>query len=90
LNKRIQELEKKGIAVAAIHASKIEKEKINEWIKENDISFTVGMIENDEEQTRFNLGVRSLPWLILTDKNHIVTAEGFSIDDLYEKIKDMN
>jgi hypothetical protein len=44
------------------------------------------MIEGDEEKTRFNWGVRSLPWLIMTDKKHIVQAEGFGINELDEKI----
>jgi hypothetical protein len=98
LNKRIQELEEKEIAVVAVHASKIEKEKLNEWIKENEIEFTVGMIQDDpsttlgtgEEKTHFNWGVQSLPWLILTDKNHIVTNEGFSVNELDEKIITLN
>jgi internalin A len=42
----------------------------------------------DMQQTRFAWGVRSLPWLILTDCNHVVTAEGFGPGELDEKIKD--
>jgi len=89
LNKRIQELKEKEIAIAAIHASEIEKEKINEWIKGNDISLTVGMIQDNEDKARENWGIQSLPWLILTDKNHIVIDEGFSIDEIDEKINDL-
>jgi len=33
--------------------------------------------------------VKSLPWLILTDKEHIVIAEGFGLDELDEKIKEI-
>jgi hypothetical protein len=55
---------------------------LNEWAKENNISFPIGMIHANEEQTRNNWGVQSLPWLILTDKQHIVIAEGFSISEL--------
>ncbi|MBN2590964.1 MAG: hypothetical protein JXA96_13950 [Sedimentisphaerales bacterium] len=40
-----------------------------------------------EEQTRFNWGVRALPWLIFTDEEHIVTDEGFLIAEIEEKIK---
>ena len=38
----------------------------------------------------FALEVKSLPWLILTDNQHIVQAEGFNLDELDEKfsIKD--
>ena len=30
--------------------------------------------------------VKSLPWLILTERQHIVTAEGLTIDELDERI----
>jgi len=56
-------------------------------MKKNNISFPVGMVQGDAERTRFTWGVTSLPWLILTDKGHVVTAEGFSANELNEKIK---
>lgn len=40
-----------------------------------------------KEIALFCLGDKSLPWLILTDKNHVVAAEGFSIIELDEKLK---
>jgi len=47
------------------------------------------MIQGDEEKTRFNWGVNSLPWLILTDKNHIVVAEGLVLDELDDTVAQM-
>lgn len=38
--------------VVALQASKIDENTLNEWIKEHNIPFTVGMIEKDEEKTR--------------------------------------
>ena len=35
-------------------------------------------------------GAHALPWLILTDKKHIVQAEGFGISELDEKITTLN
>ena len=35
----------------------------------------------------FCVGDKSLPWLILTDAEHIVTAEGFMSNELDEKIE---
>ena len=72
------------VVIIAVQASKIEKEKLDEWIKEQNIPFKIGMIEGDSEKIRFTWGVKSLPWLILTDKDHIVTAEGFSLNELDE------
>ena len=87
LSKKADELKAKGIEVLLIHASKIEHENLDDWLKENNITFPVGIIDSNEEQTRFDWGVKALPWLILTDKEHIVTAEGFSINELDEKLK---
>jgi hypothetical protein len=72
--------------VAAVQASNVDEDTLNEWIKKNNIPFHVGMIQGDEEKTCFTWGVRSLPWLILTDKEHIVCAEGFSLAELDEKL----
>jgi hypothetical protein len=87
LSKRTQELKAKDVVVVAVQASKIEQNSLNQWVKKNDIPFPVGMIEGDEEQIRFTWGVRSLPWLILTDAKHIVHAEGFTLSELNEKIQ---
>ncbi|MHC4489383.1 MAG: hypothetical protein ACYS9C_12915 [Planctomycetota bacterium] len=38
------------------------------------------------EKTRFTWGIQALPWLILTDKQHVVTAEGFTLTELNEKL----
>jgi len=86
LAKQSKQLKDKGVIIIAVHASKIDENTLNEWEKKNNIAFPVGMIQGDEEQTRFAWGVKSLPWLILTDKKHIVKAEGFSINELDEKI----
>jgi len=87
LAKQTEQLSEKGVTVIAIHASKVDENVLNEWVKEYNIPFTIGMIQSDEEKTRFTWGVRSLPWLILTDRQHIVRTAGFGIDELDEKIK---
>ncbi len=87
LSKKADELKEKDVIIVAVQASKIKQAKLDEWIKEQDITFPVGMIEGDSEKIQFTWGVKSLPWLILTDKQHIVQAEGFSLDELDEKIK---
>jgi hypothetical protein len=85
LAKRAEELKRKEVFVVAIQASKVDEDKLNEWIKKNNISFPMGLIQGDEEKTRFTWGVRSLPWLILTDKKHVVRAEGFALTELDNK-----
>jgi peroxiredoxin len=90
LSKKAQELKAKDIVVIAVQASKINENTLNEWIKKNDIPFPIGMIQGDEEKICFAWGVRSLPWLILTDTKHIVRAEGFAFSELDEKLKTIN
>jgi len=87
LAKQVQQLKQKGVTVVAVKTSKIDKNTLSQWVKKYNIPFAVGMVQGDEEKTRFAWGVRSLPWLILTNRRHIVTAEGFSLAELSEKIK---
>jgi len=47
------------------------------------------MIEGDENETRLIWGVKSLPWLILTDRKHIVRAEGFAFSELNDRIDEV-
>jgi len=86
LAKRAEELKEKGIAVVAVQASKVDENTLNQWVKDYNIPCPVRMVWGDEEKTRFTWGVRSLPWLILTDRKHIVLAEGFGIHELDKKI----
>jgi hypothetical protein len=47
------------------------------------------MVPGDAEKTRLAWGVRSLPWLILTDQKRIVRAEGFALAELDARIEEM-
>ena len=86
LSKHDEQLKNEGVTIIAVQSSKIDEKTLDEWVKENNVPFPVGMIQGNEEKTRFTWGVKSLPWLILTDKKHIVQAEGFGINELDEKI----
>lgn len=87
LAKRAEELKRKGVTVVAVQASKVEKNDLDAWVKKNRIPFPVGMAQSDETKTRFAWGVRSLPWLILTNREHKVIAEGFALQELNDKLK---
>jgi hypothetical protein len=86
LSIKAKELKEKDVFVVAVHASKVDDKKLRLWIQKYKINFPVGMIKADEEKTRFTWGVRWLPWLISTDTRHIVTAEGFSMAELDDKL----
>jgi len=83
----IDELINKGVAVALVQAAQVEQGELEEYISKNNIKFPLGIIKTDVEKIRYNWGVRSLPWLILTDENHIVKSEGFTINELDENLK---
>ncbi len=85
LRDKAKELHQKGIVVVTIQASTIDRTELDRWTLENGIPFATGTIQSKEETARNAWGARSLPWLILTDREHIVVAEGFSIDELDEK-----
>jgi hypothetical protein len=89
LSKRVQELKAKDISIIAVRTSKIEINALDKWVSENNIVFPVGIIRNDDEKTRLNWGIKSLPWLILIDSKHIVIAEGFGLEELNDKIRQM-
>jgi hypothetical protein len=84
------ELRENGIDIVAIHASKVDENKLNEWIKTNAAPFPAGMIQNDQEEIHFKWGIRSLPWLILTNSRHTVIHVGFGVTELDDKIKEVN
>jgi len=86
LAKRAEELKRKGVTVVVVQASKVDEKVLNEWAKKNAVPFSVGMVRGDVEKTKASWGVRALPWLILADRNHVVKAEGFSINELDEEI----
>jgi hypothetical protein len=89
LSTRAQELKARDIVVVPIQAAKVDRKTLDEWIKKNNIPFPVGMVQGDEKETRFSWGVKSLPWLILTDRQHIVRAEGFALNELNDRIKEV-
>ena len=86
LAKQAEELDQKDVTVVVVQASKIEKKDIDTWVKKNRIPFPVGMAQDDETKISFTWGIRSLPWLILTDRRNIVRAEGFMLSELSDII----
>jgi beta-lactamase regulating signal transducer with metallopeptidase domain/protocatechuate 3,4-dioxygenase beta subunit len=85
LGTRNEQLQQKGISLIAIQATKVDEEVLNKWVRASDIPFPIGSIGVDYEKIRSAWGAKSLPWLILTDKNHIVQKEGFSLSQLDEE-----
>jgi hypothetical protein len=84
-----QKLKDKGVIIAAVHATKNNKETVEEWIKKSSIPFPVGLIHGDVKEILSTWSVESLPWLILTDRQHFIKNSGFALTELDEKIKEI-
>jgi hypothetical protein len=71
-----------NITVVALQASKVDQKVLDKWLQEHHIPFVVGTVGGDTETIKYSWGVRSLPWLLLTDQAHMVCAEGFGLAEL--------
>ncbi len=90
LARQAEPLRQKGISIVAVQTTKIDENTLRKWVSESNIPFPVGIIQGDEDDICFNWAVRLLPWLILTDREQFVRAEGFGLTELEDKIKAAN
>ena len=88
LTRQAKFLKQKNISFIAVQTVKVDENALHKWATENNISFPIGMIQDNEECIRFDWAVCSLPWLILTDTDQIVRAEGFGMGELDDKIRE--
>jgi protocatechuate 3,4-dioxygenase beta subunit len=85
--KQAQALKAKDIVPVAVQVAAAEETALKAWLQENAITLPLGVMPDGQSMTCLTWGVRSLPWLILTDAQHVVQAEGFGIDELHLKIQ---
>lgn len=86
LAKQASSLGEKGVAIAAVHVSKDNDGSLRNWAAESKIPLPVGTITGERDEVFLAWSAQSLPWLVLSDASHIVTAEGFSPDELDKKL----
>jgi protocatechuate 3,4-dioxygenase beta subunit len=79
LAQQAAQLGEKGVTLVAVQAGQTEQTALDQWMQQNKPSFPVGCLKENIEETKFEWGAASLPHLILTDKKHIVIAEGFGL-----------
>jgi protocatechuate 3,4-dioxygenase beta subunit len=82
MGRRFDSLTAGGLVVLGVQASRVEQDTLTEWLTQNGLAFPVGQIAMPEEITRAAWGVKSLPWLILADREKKVVAEGFPVQEL--------
>jgi protocatechuate 3,4-dioxygenase beta subunit len=89
LNRRLEQLHKQGVEIIAVQTAMTGENELARWMKQANISIPVVVITGDIDETRFIWGIKSLPWLILTDRGHKVVAEGFGLGELDAKIEEI-
>jgi len=86
LAQKADDLADEDVAVACVQVADVDDKVVNEWVKDNKIPFAIGKSTAEMGKSTFNWGVKSIPWLILTDRRHIVIKEGFALSDLNDLI----
>jgi hypothetical protein len=79
-------LAEEGVDIVLVYAGQIVDSWLSDWLRKNRITISCGKYDGDIAILGRSWALQSLPWLILTDRRHIVTAEGFSLAELSEKI----
>lgn len=82
LSKQVSAFAGQDVLVVSIHAATGDADSLDAWAKEYNIAIPVGTVAGDVQEIRYTWAVRSLPWLILTDRAHIVRAAGFAVGEL--------
>jgi hypothetical protein len=89
LGEQAATIKDKGVAVIVVHTGPMADEDFKTWKQEAALPFAIVSLKGDAEKARAAWGAGALPWLILTDKAHRVTAEGFTLEELEARIKDV-
>ncbi len=79
---RAERLTELGVAVEAVQLSQSTPEEIRNKASEYGVALPLRAITSDPEAIHRALGIRSLPWLVLVDKDRTVRAEDFALADL--------
>jgi hypothetical protein len=86
LAKERDALESKGVSIIPVHIATGGDRPAEEWLEKNHIPLLTETLGDNRAQARQIWGVDVLPWLVLTDNNHNVTAEGFPLSELNQKL----
>jgi hypothetical protein len=88
LAKQASVLSAKGVQPIVVQTTKVDLKPYVDFLKANSVTFEIHTVDGDFEASKAKWGAKALPWLILTDKDHQVTAEGFEVAGLGKQIRD--
>ncbi|MBN1359267.1 MAG: carboxypeptidase regulatory-like domain-containing protein [Sedimentisphaerales bacterium] len=89
LAQRVGALREKEIEVVLAQTVSIDRADLDRWLAEQKLPFKAHVLPGDLDRQRYAWGVESLPWLVLTDKDHVVRAQGFRYDELNARIESL-
>ena len=84
-----ESLASKGVTPVVVQVSKVDLVPYEAFLRAGHIDMPIRVIEQGFETKKMEWGVKGLPWLILTDESHVVTAEGLNLNELVVKLKDL-
>ena len=82
-------LKEKGLAVAALQVAVVTDEAWTELGDSVSAPFPIGRVKEKSAKTRWATDSGSLPWLLLVNPEGRVAAEGFRLEELDAKLKDL-
>ena len=86
LARKADVLDAKDVIVVVVRTSTIDIRPYDAFAKANHIPFCHKPAGDDFAARKASRGIKSVPWLILTDKKHDVVAEGFGLGELDQKL----
>jgi hypothetical protein len=84
-SEQFRKLQAKGVEVIGIQVNKCDAVKFDEWVQKVKCPFSFYIAKNGDE-LRSKFGVNQVPWIILTDSNHVVSAEGVNGSDFEKEL----
>jgi len=89
LAKRASNFAEKDVLVILVDATGGEKKQIDAWARQHSIKVPVGRLHKEIlKRIHKAWAIETLPRLVLTDRNHVIFAEGFAFEELEAKIKE--
>ncbi len=91
LTEHADSLAQKDVAVILVQVPAIDPRRRSEWMEKNEVTFPVGKVYGKKAKYILrSWGTDKLPHLVLADKDHVVIFEGFKIEELNEKIREID
>jgi hypothetical protein len=85
LAKKSADLTAQGVVLVVVQVSPTDMGKYQTWLKDSGVAAPIHVFAGDFPVRKAAWGVGALPGLILTDRQHVVRAEGFGLGELESK-----